>query len=113
MIPLAMQKRRATVALVALLLFPPLAPLAWGVLSGELRPVYLRSWLLWGGVAVAIASIIPLRSLLVGDPTAWITNPQSFPMGPGLLLLAGCAVSTLLMTASAVLVWRAHESPTR
>ena len=109
MISEAGRRARAKVALILLLIYPPLAPVGWVWKSDELRAAYARSWLFWVGVALNVGSALPLLGVVVGDAAGWTASPSSNPVGLGLLWLAGTVVGTIAMTAGVLLRWRELE----
>lgn len=98
----ALARRRGTRTLVALLLFPPLAPVAWAWWSGDDRPRHLRAPLFRLGLSLLVAAPLPLLSLVV--LAALGREGPHDPRLAGVLLLAGWTVATICMTAGATLV---------
>jgi len=82
-----------------MLVVPPLGLLAWIALSGSQRSAYLRSgWVRWG-LGIGIGGAVPL--LVVG-----LADPQSNPIGLGLLFLACGGLGTILLAVGVMIVAR-------
>jgi hypothetical protein len=98
----AAQRRRGTRTLVALLLLPPLAPLAWAWWSGANRVRFLRAPLLRIGLALFGVAPLPIAYLVLRT-MAGSASPGD-PRAAGLALLGGWTLATICMTAGVTLV---------
>ena len=97
---------RIPVAVLLGLVIPPLGVLAWIGLSGSQRRDYLQSNWVRAGISIVVVSAAPLLLIIAA---AWLglwPDPNPNPIGPGLLLVAGGALGTMLTGLGIVLVSR-------
>lgn len=89
---------------------PPLGLMTWIGLSGRERVRYFRSRWVRGGLAIGLASALPL--LIVGFAAALglTSDPNPNPIGLGLLFVAGGTLGTLLLAIGVVLVGRSSAN---
>jgi hypothetical protein len=86
------------------LVMPPLGPLAWVALSGSSRGDYLRSKKVRSGLAMLVGSALPFL-VVAGAATAGLwRDPDSNPIGLGLLLFVGGLAGTIVVTVGIALV---------
>ena len=75
---------------------PPLALLAWILLSGGQRAVYLRSLWVRSGLAITLLGALPLLGMMAASALGLLADPNPNPIGLGLLFLAtavtGCGM---------------------
>jgi hypothetical protein len=95
---------RIPLTILFALLAPPIALVAWIVLSGSQRRVYLRSgWVRWG-FGLAIGSALPLLAIILAAALGLTSDPNPNPIGLGLLFLAGGLVGTILVAIGIIVV---------
>jgi hypothetical protein len=99
---------RSLVTLACLLLAPPLAPFIWIALSGDERPVYLRSMWVRAGLTVLVLSALPLLFVgALGHRLGLTSDPNPNPIGLGLLFVAGALLGAILAAIGAFTTARA------
>jgi hypothetical protein len=87
---------RLPLSLVLGLVAPPLGHVAWIVLSGSQRALYLQSpWVRAGG-AIFLAGAIPLGGVIVAAFIGLWPDPNPNPVGLGFLFLAAGVLGCLL-----------------
>ena len=79
---------RLPVTIAAALVIPPLAIVAWILLSGSERSAYLKSGWVRAGGALAVAGALPLVAIIVAAKIGLWPDPNPNPVGPGLFFLA-------------------------
>jgi hypothetical protein len=97
---------RMPVAVLLGLVMPPLGVLAWIGLSGSQRRDYLQSNWVRAGISIVVVSAAPLIFIVAA---AWLglwPDPNPNPVGPGLLLVVGGAIGTILTGLGILLVGR-------
>jgi hypothetical protein len=75
---------------------PPLAIVAWILLSGDQRKVYWQSWCVKGGLAIAIIGSLPLLFVGIAAELGLWPDPNPNPIGLGLLFVFSIALGTLV-----------------
>ena len=75
---------------------PPLAIVAWILLSGDERKAYWQSWGVRAGLAIAVVGSLPLLFVVVAAELGLWPDPNPNPIGLGLLFVASVALGLLL-----------------
>lgn len=87
---------RFPITLVLALLAPPLALVAWILLSGGERQLYLRSPWIRVGLIVFIAGALPLLAVAGAAAVGLWPDPNPNPVGFGLLFFAAGILACVL-----------------
>lgn len=87
---------RLPVVVLLAIFAPPLALVAWILLSGDKRKVYWQSWCVKGGLAIAVIGSLPLLFVGIAAEFGLWPDPNPNPIGFGLLFVAGVALGSLL-----------------
>lgn len=93
---------RLPVTAILIFVAPPLAPVAWILLSGGLRSVYFRSPWVRAGAAIFAACTLPLLGVILLAAIRLWPDPNPNPVGLGLLFVAGAVVSCVLLIVGIV-----------
>jgi hypothetical protein len=84
------------VALLLAFTVPPLAILAWILLSGDQRKMYWRSWYIRGGLAIAVLGSLPLLFVGIAAELGLWPDPSPNPIGFGLLFVFSAVLGSLV-----------------
>ncbi len=76
---------RLPVVLLLAVLAPPLAIVAWILLSGYQRKIYWQSWCVKGGFAIAVIGSLPLLFIGIAADLGLSPDPDPNPIGFGML----------------------------
>ena len=87
---------RFPVVLLLAIMAPPLAIVAWILLSGDQRKIYWQSWLVKGGLAIAVIGSLPLLVVAIAAKIGLWPDPNPNPIGLGLLFAFSVALGSLL-----------------
>lgn len=101
---------RGILTLLLALSAPPLALVAWILLSGGERPAYLRSPWVRLGAGLVLLGALPLLVVVVAAAIGLWPDPNPNPIGLGLLFLAAGALGCVLALIGTLLVAFRHKS---
>jgi hypothetical protein len=87
---------RLPIVLLLAITAAPLAIVAWILLSGGQRTIYLQSWSVKGGLAIAVIGSLPLLFVGVAAELGLWPDPNPNPIGLGLLFVIGVVLGSLL-----------------
>jgi hypothetical protein len=86
---------RLPVVLVLAIMVPPLAIVAWILLSGDQRTIYWQSWCVKGGLAFAVIGSLPLLVVAIAAELGLWPDPNPNPIGLGLLFVFSVVLGSL------------------
>ena len=75
---------------------PPLAVVAWILLSGDQRKIYWQSWCIKGGLAIAVIGSLPLLLVIIAAKLGLWPDPNPNPIGFGLLFVFSVVLGSLV-----------------
>jgi hypothetical protein len=87
---------RLPVVLLLAITSPPLAIVAWILLSGDQRKIYWQSWCVKGGLAIAVIGSLPLLVVGIAAELGLWPDPNPNPIGFGLLFVFSVALGSLV-----------------
>ncbi|HLC41983.1 MAG TPA: hypothetical protein VJO34_10220 [Methylomirabilota bacterium] len=87
---------RLPVALLLAITVPPLAIVAWILLSGDQRKIYWQSWCIKGGLAIAVIGSLPLLVVGIAAELGLWPDPNPNPIGFGLLFVFSVVLGSLV-----------------
>ncbi|MGH8699649.1 MAG: hypothetical protein ACREVR_00545, partial [Burkholderiales bacterium] len=81
--------------LLLAIMVPPLAIVAWILLSGDQRKIDWQSWFVKGGLAIAVIGSLPLFLGGIAAKLGLWPDPNPNPSGLGLLFVFSVALGSL------------------
>ncbi|HEY7673030.1 MAG TPA: hypothetical protein VIC71_12500 [Gammaproteobacteria bacterium] len=87
---------------------PPLAVVAWILLSGDQWKTYWQSSWVKTGLAIAVVGSLPLFLVVIADQLGLLADPDPNPIGFGLLFVLGVVLGSLLALIG--VVWTHRQS---
>jgi hypothetical protein len=87
---------RLPVVLLLAITLPPLAIVAWILLSGDQRKIYWQSWCVKGGLAIAVIGSLPLLVVGIAAELGLSPDPNPNPIGFGLLFVFSVVLGSLV-----------------
>jgi hypothetical protein len=87
---------RLPVVLILAITVPPLAIVAWILLSGDQRKIYWQSWCVKGGLAIAVIGSLPLLAVGIAAELGLWPDPNPNPIGFGLLFVFSVVLGSLV-----------------
>ena len=87
---------RLPIALLLAITAPPLAIVAWILLSGDQRKIYWQSWCVKGGLAIAVIGSMPLLVVGIAAEFGLWPDPNPNPIGFGLLFVFSVVLGSLM-----------------
>ena len=87
---------RVPVTLLLAITVPPLAIVAWILLSGDQRKMYWQSWGVKGGLAIAVIGSLPLLLVGIAAKVGLWPDPNPNPIGLGLLFWLSVGLGLLV-----------------
>ncbi len=87
---------RLPVVLLLAITVPPLAIVAWILLSGVQRKIYWQSWCVKGGLVIAVVGSLPLFFVGIAAELGLWPDPNPNPIGLGLLFVFSVGLGSVL-----------------